>query len=122
MKREMYDITVEPRGRVYERLLTTALRFCDEFLFVDVPEPRFGENDSSFRTRSRELVRELEPHLVRIEKAKSWPGTRMGEQPGLDVFARIYHFRLNQSSLASLTHAVSHGRTRRLTRFRVQTR
>ena len=108
MKRDVYDITVEPQGRVYDTLMMTALRHCDRFLFVDVPEPRFGENDTSFQARSLELVRELQPHFVGVEKSKTWPGTTMGEQPGVDVFARVYHYRLNADTLAILTSAADH--------------
>src|SRR2546425_3373456 len=72
VSRNIYAITAEPRGRVYENLLAEGLRHCDQFLFVDVPEPRFGPDDTSFRAGSRDLVRELEPHLLRIDKSKSW--------------------------------------------------
>jgi hypothetical protein len=103
MSRNVYAITAEPRGRVYKKLLAESLRCCDQFLFVDVPEPRFGPNDTSFRPASRDLVRELEPHLLKVEKSKSWPGTRLGELPGVDVYARIYRFRLDSGAVDILT-------------------
>ena len=103
MSKNVYRISAEPRGRDYKDLLTEGLRHCDQFLFVDVPEPRFGPNDTSFRPGSRDLVRELEPHLLRIEKSKSWPGTRLGEMPGVDVYARIYRFRLDSGTVEVLT-------------------
>ena len=68
MSRNICVITTEPQGRVYENLLTEGPRHCDQFLFVDVPEPNFGPNDTPFRSRSLDLVRELEPHLLRVEK------------------------------------------------------
>jgi hypothetical protein len=108
MSRNIYAITAEPRGRVYETLLAEGLRHCDQFLFVDVPEPKFGPNDTSFRPRSRDLVRELEPHLLKVEKSKSWPGTTLGELPGVDVYARIHRFRLDASAVKILTRITDH--------------
>ncbi|OLD52751.1 MAG: hypothetical protein AUI58_01525 [Chloroflexi bacterium 13_1_40CM_2_70_6] len=103
MERSTYNLTVEPRGQTYKNLLTAALPYCDEFLFVDVPWARKGKLESSFQVRARELVRELEPHLVRVERSMSWPGTVLSERRGLDIRAYVYRYRFEPKSLSILT-------------------
>jgi len=108
VKREIYDITSEPKGELYRQLLTVALRHCDEFLFVDVPGPNYGENDTSLQAGARDLVQELRPHFVKLEKSKSWPGTILSEHPRVDVYARIHYFRLDLRSVAILARVADH--------------
>jgi hypothetical protein len=97
----------EPRGVRYRQLLAEGARCCDQFLFVDVPEPLFREEDSSFGPLAERLVNELAPHLIRVVKEKSWPGTRLGEVPGVNVFARVFTFRLDSQSLEIISRAAN---------------
>jgi len=103
MKRRVYEILIEPRGQTYQALLSAALRWCDQFLLVDVPEPDFGPNDSAFRGRARSLIDQLAPYLVEVSKQKSWPGSTLSERKGVDVYARVYRFRLVPESTMILS-------------------
>ena len=98
MVRETYDLAAEPRGAVYEKLLAAGLPHCDQFLFVDVQTRRNGIVESAFQASARAVVRELEPHLIRVELSLSWPGTVVSEQPDLDLRARVYRYRFHRKT------------------------
>lgn len=105
MNREIFDITTEPRHETYRALLRASLRWCDQFVFVDVPSPDFGENDSQFGPRAKEVVGQLVEHLVDVQKSKSWPGSTLVDKPGVDTFGRIYRFRLDETAVNILSMA-----------------
>jgi hypothetical protein len=105
MKRLVYELTAEPRGHVYRALLAAAVPVCDQFLFVDVPEPDFRRDDTSFKARSKALVEELRPDLIEVARTKAWPGTTLSERPGVDVHANVYRFHLSARALAVLQSA-----------------
>jgi hypothetical protein len=105
LNRELYEIASEPRGAAYRQLIAAAVRFCDRFLFVDVPSPHFREGGTSFGPRSLALVESLRTHLLSMEKGKSWPGTTLSDREGFVVFARIYWFRLDPTSADLLAQA-----------------
>ncbi len=86
MNRELFDITSEPRDETYRALLGAGRRWCDRFLLVDVPSPNFGEHDSQLGPRAKELIAALVDHLVDVQKSKSWPGSALGEKPGVDTY------------------------------------
>jgi len=103
MVRRVYVLEAEPRRQTYTKLLVAALSACDQFLFVDVPGPHFGENDSEFGSRSRALVQELEAHLISVTKSDSWPGTHLVKAEGYEPYGRIYRYHFNVDSARVLS-------------------
>ena len=108
MAREIFDVVSEPRHETYRQLIRTAMQWCSQFLFVDVPSPNFGENDSQFGSRAKALTADLLEHLIDVQRAKSWPGSTIGEKDGVDTYARLYRFRLDARSVEILSRATDH--------------
>jgi len=91
----MIDITEEPRGETYDRLLDLAARRCESFSVV-------WRDQLEFAPEARGLEQNLSPYLIREEESSEWPGTRL-----LSGKARVCYFRLVPQSAAILRSAGS---------------
>lgn len=94
MTRETYDVLDEPRGQTYRSLIAVARQQCAEFGLVHQRRSRSAGVIETLRT--------LKPHLVEINRERSWPGSEMA--PGHS--AEIYRFRLSEETAAYLASAV----------------
>ena len=104
--RERYYVQSEPRDRTYEQLLGAALSACEQFLFVDLPEPHFREEDTAFGPRARGVADQLRGHLIAIDRTKAWPATTLGDYgPNVEPFARVHRYRLNAFSVEILSRS-----------------
>lgn len=68
MERRVYDITEEPRGEVYHKLIDISLSFCDTGVLVVRDTIRLGETGTQVLEMLREFLRSQSREV-------SWPGT-----------------------------------------------
>ncbi len=91
----MIDITEEPCGETYHRLLDFTQRHCESFSLV-------WQQQLDFDAQAREVEEALSPFLIREQESSRWPGTRL-----LSGTARVCHFRLTPQSVSVLQAAGS---------------
>ncbi len=80
-RRNLIDITSEPKNDVYRHLIDLAFDLCDEFTLVIREE--FKLND-----KGKSILEKLNDHLIEMKKQSEWPGTILG----CEDFAYVYHY------------------------------
>jgi hypothetical protein len=83
MKKNTYNLLIEPTGSKYSDLLDYALDECMFFLLVNYNE-RW-----QLSQKGKIVLKELAPFLYRMEMKSEWPGTIIF---GGEVPVHIYHF------------------------------
>jgi hypothetical protein len=82
MKKNTYDLLIEPKGPIYSGLLDYALGECRFFLLVIKDEHWIDQEGKT-------VLEELTPFLYKMEMKSQWPGTIIF---GGEVPVYIYHF------------------------------
>lgn len=99
--RKTLEITVEPRGRIYNDLIYRAFPWCAELLLVVVPLPDGGD---PLLPSGRRVLAELEPFLRVAADEREWPGTRLeGGATG-----RVHRYTLHPEVLDVVSSVTDH--------------
>ena len=85
----------EPRGEVYERLITLARGNCDQFILVT-------RHSIGLEAPGVETLQRLNPELIARDERSEWPGTQI-----FDDMATVFLFRLNQRTTDVLQDVAS---------------
>ena len=91
MKRKAIDLSQEPRGAVYRRLLDHARSGCEYALLV------VREEDWPPGGSSATAIEALSPFLVSSEKRSEWPGTVL-----IAGTATVFNYKLTDDSVGVL--------------------
>jgi hypothetical protein len=83
MKKNTYNLLIEPTGSKYSELLDYAITVCKFFLFVT------DRDQNYLGPKGKRVLDELAPYLYRMELKSEWPGTILF---GTEVPVYIYHF------------------------------
>lgn len=89
-----YDLMQEPRGSLYQQLISASLRYCQTFLLVVRHSPPLAESGHA-------TLRQLRAYLVDLEESPEWPGTRL-----FDDRATVSRFQLNNETATLLSSTV----------------
>jgi hypothetical protein len=95
MRRESFTFETEPRGELYERVLTIALDRCAILGLV------ISHVDAISSTQQR-VLDDLSPFLVESASVREWPGNRLAE--GLVARRDLYRYEPAVKTVA-LLHA-----------------
>lgn len=88
----IYDLTREPMGDDYRRLIHVSLIYCDSFLLV--MRPSLAISDSCVA-----VMNCLSPYLLGKSEESEWPGTKLLD----DEKATVYKYRLTRESAKILS-------------------
>lgn len=88
--RNIYNLSLEPTGEVYGRLILFALQYCDRFQFV-VPH-HIKQNKAV-----QDKLKKFENFQTLVTEKSEWPGTKL-----FSGTATVYQYKLNKESIRLL--------------------